>query len=221
MYKAIKLNLVYCLFFFIIQYSYAATDNQSWTKISFEKKLPQSLKLELTQGLRLKDELSTFNLAFFEAALSYKKTNGLKISLPYRYAIYKDKIKHRLSLGLSYQYTFKSISLKYRIKYYRLYENGETAGEDGLDFGDVVRNKYTMKYKLGKKISPYISGEFFHLYDSTNNNPFDEYRASFGLEIDLPRKNSINLFYIFKKEGIKDLDSNEINIIGLSYISKI
>jgi len=219
--KAIKLNLVYYLFFFIIQYSYAATDNQSWTKISFEKKLPRSLKLELTQGLRLKDDLSTLNLAFFEAALSYKKTNGLKITLPYRYAIYKDKIKHRLSLGLSYQYTFKSISLKYRIKYYRLYENGETVGENGLDLGDLVRNKCTMKYKLGKKINPYISGEFFHLYDGVNSNPFDEYRASFGVEIDLPRKNSINFFYIFKKEGLKNLDLNEINIIGLNYITKI
>ena len=205
----------------MFQYSYAESDNQSWTKISFEKKLPYSLKLELAQGLRLKDELSTFNSTFFEAALSYKKSNGLKISLPYRYTIFEDKIKHRLSLGASYQYTFKPISLKYRIKYYRLYENGESTREDDVTFGDLVRNKFTIKYKLSKKISPYISGELFHLYDNTDNNPLDGYRGSLGVEIDLPGKNSINFFYMFKKEELRNLNPNEINIIGLHYIAKI
>ena len=77
-----------------------------------------------------------------------------------------------------------------------------------------------MKYKLDKKINLYISGELFHLYN-TDNNPFDEYRTSFGIEIDLPRKNSINFFYIFKEEGMANSRLNKINIIGLNYISKI
>ena len=115
---------------------------------------------------------------------------------------------------------FKPVSLKHRIKFYRLYENGESFGEDGSTLGDLIRNKFTIKYKSGKKINPYISGELFHLLN-TNNNPLDEYRASFGIEIDLPRKNSINFFYIFKKEGIANSHLNEINVIGLNYISKI
>ena len=204
----------------MIQYSYGANENQSWTKISFEKKLPHSLKLELAQGLRLKDQASTFNLAFFEGSLSYKSSNGLKINIPYRYTIFENKIKHRLSLGASYQYSFKAISLKSRIKYYRLYQNGESVGEDEMTFGDLLRNKFTIKYKTGKKINPYISGELFFLYN-TDNDPFDEYRASFGLEIDLPKKNSINLFYTFKKEGISNSSADKINIVGLNYVSKI
>ena len=215
-----KLNIVYWLFFFIVQYSYGADNNQSWTKISFEKKIPYSLKLELSQGLRLKDQISTFNQAFFEVSLSYKDSNGLRINIPYRYTIFEDKIKHRLSFGASYQYSFKPVSLKYRIKYYSLYENGEPLGEDREALGDLIRSKFTIKYKTGKKTSPYISGELFHLLN-TNNNPFDEYRASFGIEIDLPRKNSINFFYILKKEDITKSSPNEINVFGLSYISKI
>ena len=215
-----KLNIVYWLFFFIVQFSYGADDNQSWTKISFEKKLPYSLKLELAQVLRLKDQISTFNQAFFEVSLSYKDSNGLKINIPYRYTIFEDKIKHRLSFGASYQYSFKPVSLKYRIKYYRLYENGESLGEDGVTLGDLIRSKFTIKYKTGKKTNPYISGELFHLLNR-NNNPLDEYRASFGIEIDLPRKNSIIFFYIFKKEDITKLSPDEINVFGLSYISKI
>ena len=106
------------------------------------------------------------------------------------------------------------------MKYYRLYENGEPIGEDGEALGDLIRSKFTIKYKSGKKTNPYIAGELFHLLN-TNNNPLDEYRASFGVEIDLPRKNSINIFYILKKEDITKSSPDEINVFGLSYISKI
>ena len=215
-----KLYIVCYLLLLLTQCLYGAGDHQSWTKVSLEKKIPFSLKLELAQGLRLKDYVSTFNQAFFELSLSYKDSNGLRINIPYRYTVFEDKIKHRLSFGVSYQYSFKPVSLKYRIKYYRLYENGEPLGEGGVTLGDLIRSKFTIKYKSGKKTNPYISGEWFHLLN-TDNNPLDEYRASFGIEIDLPRKNSINFFYIFKEESIANSDQNVINVIGLSYISKI
>ena len=215
-----KLYIVCYLLFLLAQCLYGADDHQSWTKVSLEKKIPFSLELELAQGLRLKDYVSTFNQTFFELSLSYKDSNGLRINIPYRYTIFEDKIKHRLSFGASYQYSFKPLSLKYRIKYYRLYENGEPLGEDREALGDLIRSIFTIKYKSGKKTSPYISGELFHLLN-TNNNPFDEYRASFGIEIDLSRKNSINFFYILKKEDITKSSPDDINIFGLSYISKI
>ena len=215
-----KLYIVCYLLSLLTQCLYGANDHQSWTKVSLEKKIPYSLKLELSQGLRLEDQLSTFNQTFFEASLSYKDSNGLRINIPYRYTIFENKIKHRLSFGASYQYSFKPVSLKYRMKYYRLYENGEPIGEDGEALGDLIRSKFTIKYKSGKKTNPYISGELFHLLN-TNNNPLNEYRASFGIEVDLPRKNSIIFFYIFKKEDITKSSPYEINVIGLSYISKI
>ena len=196
-----KLYIVCYLLFLLAQCLYGADDHQSWTKVSLEKKIPFSLKLELAQGLRLKDYVSTFNQAFFELSLSYKDSNGLRINIPSRYTVFEDKIKHRLSFGASYQYSFKPVSLKYRIKYYRLYENGEPLGEDGSRFGNLIRSKFTIKSKSGKNFNPYLSGELFHLLIS-NNNPLNEYRASFGIEIDLPRKNSINFFYIIKKEDI-------------------
>ena len=215
-----KLYIVCYLLFLFDQCLYGADDHQSWTKVSLEKKIPFSLKLELAQGLRLKDYVSTFNQAFFELSLSYKDSNGLRINIPYRYTIFEDKIKHRLSFGASYQYSFKPVSLKYRIKYYRLYENGEPLGEGGVTLGNLIRSKLTILYQSGKKTNPYISGEWFHLLN-TDNNLLDEYRASFGIEIDLPRKNSINIFYLFKKEDITKSNPDEISIFGLSYISKI
>jgi len=215
-----KLYIVYYLLFLLAQCLYGADNHQSWTKISLEKKIPFSLKLELSQGLRIKNQLSTFSQAFFEMSLSYKDSNGLRINIPYRYTIFEDKIKHRVSIGASYQYYFKPVRLKYRIKFYRLYENGESLGENSVPFGNLIRNKFTIKYKSGKKTNPYISGEWFHLLN-TDNNPLNEYRASFGIEIDLPRKNSMNIFYIIKKEDIAKSSPDEINAFGLSYTFKL
>ena len=219
-YKSPQLNIGYWLFFLFIQCSYGLNDNQSWTKISFEKKLPHSFKIELAQGLRFKDQLSTFNQAFFEVSLSYKDSNGLRINIPYRYTIFEDKIKHRLSFGVSYQYYIKPVVLKYHLKFYRLYENGESDGEEGVPLGDLIRNKFTIKYKSGKKINPYISGELFHLY-ITNNGKIDEYRVLFGFSLDLPGKKSMKIFYIFKKEDINNSNPDEINVLGMSYKFKL
>ena len=142
-----KLYIVYYLFFLLAQCLYSADNHQSWTKVSLDKKIPFSLKLQLAQGLRLKDYVSTFNQAFFELSLSCKDSNGLRINIPYRYTIFENKIKHRLSFGASYQYSFKPVNLKYRMKHYRLYENGEPIGEDGEAIGDLIRSKFTIKYK--------------------------------------------------------------------------
>ncbi len=210
-----------CWFLFLlVQFSYGEDENQTWTKISFEKKLSYSLRLELTQGLRMRDQLSTLNQAFFELSLSFKDSNGLRINIPYRYTIYEDKVKHRLSFGASYRYSLKPVSLKYRIKYYRLYENGKTLGEDGEVLGDLIRSKFIMKFNLGKKINPYVTGELFHLLNA-NNNPLDEYRASFGIEINLPRKNSINIYYMLKKGDLNTSSSDMGNVIGINYSSKM
>ena len=203
------MRVVYWLFFLFIQFSYGLDDNQFWTSIGFEKKLPYSLKLEFEQELRFKDQLSTFNQTFSEVSLSYKVFDGLNINIPYRYAIFNDKIKQRLSFSGSYKYSFKPISLKYRARFQRTNEKEKNAK-------DLIRNKFTIEYKLGKKIEPYFSGELLHLY-KTDQRSLDEYRVSFGVAVDLPRKKSIKIFYTYKKEDITKSSPDEINIFGLTY----
>ena len=212
-YKTTQLNIGCWLFFLFIQFSYGLDHNQSWTSIGIETKLPYSLKLEFEQELRLKDQLTAFHQSFSEVSLSYKVFDGLNIKIPYRYAFFDKKIKQRLSLGGSYKYSVKTINLKYRTRFQRSFEK-DMAPED------LTRNKFTIEYKLGKKIEPYVSWELFHLYN-TNNDQYDEYRVSFGFSLDLPGKNSIKFFYIFKKEDIAKSNPDEINVFGMSYRFKL
>ena len=201
------------LLFLLIPNIYGADDNESWTSIGFEKKLPYKLKLEFEQELRFKDQISTFKQTFSDISLSYKVFDGLRIQIPYRYIVYKDKIKQRLSFSGSYKYSFKPVDLKYRTKFQRTYEDKESTD-------DMIRNKFSIQYKLGKKVEPYISGELFHPYNGEPKQ-LDEYRISFGLTVDIMKKNSIKIFYIFKKEDLTKSDPDEINVFGLDYSFKM
>ena len=207
-----KWPLSLCLF---IPCVYGADDNESWTSVSFEKKLPYSLKLEFEQELRLADQVSTFKQTFSELSLSYKVFDGLSLQVPYRYSTYKeqDKVKQRLSIGGSYKYSFKPVSLKYRARIQRTFEKKEPSE-------DMIRNKCTIAYKLHKNLEPFISSELSHSYDE-DPVQLDEYRMSFGLTVDINKKNSMKIFYIFKKEDLTESDTNVTNIFGLAYSFKI
>ena len=205
-----KWPLSLCLF---IPCVYGADDNESWTSIGFERRLPYSLKLEFEQELKLADQASTFKQTFSELSLSYKVFDGFSLQIPYRYSTYENKIKQRLSIGGSYKYSFKPLSLKYRAKIQRTYEKEEIPG-------DVLRNKCTIDYKLNKSFKPYVSSELFHSYNK-DSVQFDEYRMSFGLTVDINKKNSMKIFYIFKKEDITKSDPYEVNVFGLAYSFKM
>ena len=209
MLKNIRFYLGYWLLFFCIHNSYGLDDNQSWTSVGFEKKLPYSFKLQFEQELRLDNQLSTFKQTFSEFSLSYSVFKGFKIELPFRYMTYKDKTKQRVSFGGSYKYSFKPVSLKHRTKYQRTYEKGEIPEE-------LIRNKLSIMYKLNKKIEPYVSGEFIQLLN-VQNYPLDETRFSFGLTYELPKKNSMKIFYTLKNEDKTKKNPDEIGVFGLSY----
>ena len=209
MLKNIRFYLGYWLLIFCIQTSYGLDDNQSWTSVGFEKKLPYSFKLQFEQELRLDNQLSTFKQTFSEFSLSYSVFKGFKIEIPFRYMTYKDKTKQRVSFGGSYKYSFKPVSLKHRTKYQRTYEKEEIPEE-------LIRNKFSIMYRLNKKIEPYVSGEFIQLLNA-QNYPLDETRFLFGLTYELPKKNSIKIFYTLKNEDKTKKNPDEIGVFGLSY----
>jgi len=163
----------------------------------------------LEQELRLKDQFSSFKQTISEVSLSYDLYDGLKVFIPIRYAIFQDKTKERLGIGGSYKYDFKPISFKYRMKLQRTYENKQFPI-------DLIRNKFSIEYKINKTFKPYISSEIFHL-QNLNQYEYDEYRISFGVNVDLPRKKGIKIFYIYKLEDITKSNQEQINSFGVSY----
>ena len=196
------------VFYFISLNLLSAEDNfESRNTISFRVKLPHSLKIDIEQSLRLRGNEFSFRQTFTEATISYKVTEGLKILLPVRYAIFEEKIKRRISFGGSYKYKFNDYTISYKSRFQRVYEKNK-------DPDELIRNKYTLQYKSNKDIDPFYSYEIFNPFNS-DIGEMNEYRISFGAEIDLPKKKSAKIYYQYKVENLNKKNPEVLNIVGL------
>ena len=210
MYRKISQSVKYFCWCYLIgnQLLIGADDFESRNTISYQVKLPQSFKIDFEQSLRLRGNQFSFRQTFTEATISYKVTDGLKLILPLRYAIFEDKVKKRISFGGTYKYKFNDYTMRYKSRYQRVYEKDE-------DLEDLIRNKFTIQYKSNKDIDPFVSYEIFNPFNS-GVGEMNEYRLSVGGAIDLPKKKSAKIYYLYKIEDIDKKNSEVLNIIGLS-----
>ena len=197
------------LVYFIFLHLLFAEDNfESRNTISFKVKLPHSFKIDFEQSLRLRGNKFSFRQTFTEATISYKVTKGLKILLPVRYAIFEEKIKRRISFGGSYKHKLNDYTLSYKSRIQRVYEKNK-------DLDELIRNKYMLQYKSNKDIDPFCSYEIFNPFNS-DIGKMNEYRISFGAEIDLPKKKSAKIYYQYKVEDLNKKNPEILNVVGLS-----
>ena len=157
--------------------------------------------------------MSSFKQTFTQVSIAYEIIDGMKIFVPIRYAIFEDKTKQRISAGGSYKYDLKPLSFKYRSKFQITFEENETSRE-------LVRNKFSIDYKINKKLKSYISGEVFHLYD-LDQYQYDEYRISTGMNVSIKKKRQLKIFYTYKLEDLTRSSTNQINIFGIGYNFKL
>ena len=172
-------------------------------------KLPNSLELDLEQSLRFRDQMSSFKQTFTELSVSYEIIDDLKLFIPIRYALFKDKEKKRLSIGGSYKYDYNLASFRYRIKLQRTHEDNESPV-------DLFRQKISLEYKINKTLRPFISGEVSHNYEMKKYQ-YDENRLSFGVGLNLSKSRKIKIFYIRKLEKITKSNPDLINVFGAGY----
>ena len=197
------------IFFFILNYIFAAINNQSWSSLNFKIDAPFSTKLNIEQSLRFEDNLSQFKQTFTEISISYKINDLMRIDIPYRYSIYKNKTKNRISIGSSIKLNKKKIGTKYRLKFQNIKESDKP-------IEITFRNKFTISYKVKKKIEPFIAYEIFNPYENRIRG-IDETRISLGSQIKINKKRYIKFYYIHKKEDLLKAKNNSLYILGLDY----
>jgi hypothetical protein len=184
-----------------------ADDNELWLSAGFEKDLPAQWRLEVEQGLRFKDQFTTYKNTYTEVFLSKKLEGGLRLLGSYRYSVYDDKERQRVSLGGLYKKAYPPYSLEYRT---------ELQWKRGGAGKDVFRNRLTLERKVHKKIKPYVSAEIFHLLDGGLHG-VDEYRLSAGLTWALRSHQALKVFYAFHEEDLTRSNSEKINVLGVNY----
>ena len=195
--------------FFLISQILIADEFELRNSVAYKIKLPNSLRLNLEQSIRSRGENLVFRQTFSEASLSYEPFNNIKIFIPLRYAIFKDKVKTRASFGGSYKVQLNDFSVRYKTRY-------QLGFEEQKDTEQVLRNKLYAYYKVSKRYKPFMSYEIFNPIDSKVEN-MNEYRVTSGLDIGLRGKKSIKIYFQYKVEDLEKKDTDKMNIIGFSY----
>ena len=157
----------------------------------------------------MKEQFSAFKQTHSELSIAYKLLDNLKIEIPYRYTLYKNKVKQRLSLSGFQKYKIMPFSLKHRVKYQWTFEEKKSTER-------LIRNKFYILYKFKKRVEPFISGEIFHFHQMEKYQ-FDELRLSLGLGIDFSKIQSLKISYTLKSEDLSKEKPDLINIFLITY----
>ena len=204
------MNRHYKLFTLLLISGIAAIDDtESWSSISLETKTPYFSKIKIEQSLRLKNEAQNFKQTFTEVSLYYKFNDYITFNVPYRYAIFEDKVKSRISFGSALKYKKKDLTIRYRTKL-------ENSKELNKEVEKTYRNKISLQFKLNKTYRPFISYEAFNIYDKILQNK-DEDRYSLGIVVQVFKKTALKVYYAYKREGLSKKHAEYFGVLGLDY----
>lgn len=185
-----------------------AQDNQLWTSVGVDVTLASRFNLELEQQLRIKDQISTFKNTFTEISLAYKSSKSFSASSNYRYLIYPDKRRQRVSLSGRYELNLDRFSLGYRLKIQRETESGERPE-------DQVRNRLAVGYRLISRLSSYLEMEVFH-QDDEGEYEYWKYRLTWGFKKKLTKVHSLKGYIRFQEE-VNVTDPSRLLVWGARY----
>lgn len=201
-------------------------DAGMWATLTIQHALNKKINLVIDEEFRLKENYQRINLFYTNIGIDYKVNKFLKISPTYR-TIQKKKLdgnysyRHRLMLDVTVKKKIKKITLSERVRYQIEVQDFYTS-KKGKFPEQYLRLKTDIKYDLKKKITPYYSCEFrYQIRNPRGDGPvydngFHRIRNVLGLEYEINKKNSINLYYLFQTEfNISTPES--IYILGIAY----
>src|SRR3954469_26067637 len=168
-----------------------------WTTFNIDKELAPKVTLLFTEECRLKENFSRLNLFYTNLGLEYKVAKNFKAALVYRWIDkFQDdntfSFRHRLMLDLTVKHKFGKITASYRNR-----TQAEVRDIYSSRAGTVPewysRNKFGLKYDIGKRYTPYASVELrYQLHDPRNiesDNTWHSSRYALGMDYKINNKN--------------------------------
>jgi hypothetical protein len=200
-------------------------DLNLWTSAGIEKKLSRRFSIALSEELRLKENISQFDMTYTNLGVKFKLSKKIRLSLYYRF-IQKQRLdesmsfRHRIYGDVSFHFKFNRFLIVDRIRY-----QAQVKDYYSSEFGslpeDNLRNRLELKYDIKKKpIMPYIGGEIaYQFMNPAKPEQADQLnlaRIFTGLEFTILDNHSLDLFYMVQQELNVKKPMRDY-VIGLSY----
>ena len=194
----------------------AARDTLLWTSASIRYKPHKKLKLELSQHLRLDQNLSQVERTMPELELTYRPAGWLDLGIGYRYIFERTKNgdlepAHRYHGQLGLEHELGPVEISYRLRYQEKHE------EDEFDWTARIRNKLSAQLDTDTAFTPLISAE--HFLDTVERpTETTRYRLGIGTKIKLSKPHRLTVRYLYQADQREPLSEH---ILSLKYQYRI
>ncbi|MBK9190589.1 MAG: DUF2490 domain-containing protein [Crocinitomicaceae bacterium] len=201
-------------------------DANLWLSAGINADLTDKLSVNYSMETRFYKNASVLDSYINEIGAGYEIVKNLQLGIDYRYSRknqegYFEGV-HRIGADISYSYKLDiGLTLKARARY-QLPFNYLGVINDAIypDNRNVSRFKISAKYKPTnlKKVLPYTGYEIYKSFSPKNQySAIDSYRFTFGVTFDLPKRHSVDLYYMLEKEYRSAPQLNHIYGIQYNY----
>lgn len=205
-------------------FAQATNDAGLWCTFNVDKSLNKKFGVFLTEEYRVRENFSANNLFYTDLGVFYKPADFLKISLAYR-CIEKFQLdntisfRHRGMLDITLKKKFGQFAFSFRERIQAEVRNVYSS-ESGNIPEWYSRNKFQLKYDLGKPVTPYIAAEFRYQINnprmSDSQHLWHRNRYFVGLDYKKSDRNSFGVYYMIQQEFNVSAPQN-LYILGLEY----
>jgi hypothetical protein len=189
-----------------------------WYNITLERGITDKLDFEGGGAIRTFQFGSRIEQAFAQAGLDYKICDFLSTAASYRLANFSEVesdghyLQHKLFLDLNGKYDVSVIGFEARM---RLQTRIKTSEYD-QDNNSTGRIRLKATYKTPSfPVNPYIYMETFSPLFREADRLIGKNRLSIGIEININKKHSVDVGYLFDRDYMPDLF--DFHIIDLDY----
>ncbi|MFY8022242.1 MAG: DUF2490 domain-containing protein [Bacteroidia bacterium] len=200
-------------------------DASLWLGLQLEKKVNKKMQLQFSNQIRYDRNLSRYRMGYQDLGLEYHVFKLLYVQADYKF-IHRQLLdesfsyRHQMNLSFLLKKKFGSWIFTYKNRWQWQY-NDVNSSADGFIPQVVNRNKLSVKYALDKRIKFFGSGELNYILKPAKDESWDRYRTSMGLEYQLNRNSSLELYYTFQRDLETDIETERFHIYGLTYSIKL
>lgn len=206
------MKFVFCCSFLVLTIGLKAQiqDAQLWTSAALKTDITDDLSVGYEMCTRFNKNVTALDNYYNELGAEYSIVKGFAAGIDYRFSR-KNKegyfeTVHRFCFNTSYGYKFDDLGLKIKFRArYQIPFNRLGVVNDNI-YPDT---KNTLRFKLSldyipvnfKTLQPFTSFEIYKGIKPVNiYNSIDSYRFTIGATLDLPKRHSIDFYYMLEKE---------------------
>ena len=214
------LNQFYIFFIILLgNFCFAqSSELKGWSSVEYGFEIDESLKIDLSQHFRLKEDLNVVDTYITESEISYEPINNLIFLGQFRYYSRNDNVggiqgfenMMRYRFGIDKKFNSNKLNFELRVAYQNRFS---------LDRENRFKKRIRIRPLIELKMIDWTNNPkiYFEYFDEIEGNEQKVYRYGISKKINTNKSQSITLRYLYQKYVEKYSSNSSANIISIKY----